>query len=162
MPHEELRPLKQVLLDEYGHFADRRCKKIDSSDLFIIDDREVNPSFGASGEPFGWFCQMAAQVKSSDSILLSIRGPIPENENVLAWLKRNQMNSVHGVISLLITPSNVDELNSLAASLLSIVDKGVRYNTPSHKYVCPRIAVCLKRLHGALTGHWKVSAANSN
>jgi len=36
---EETNDLKQIFFDEYEGFADKRFKNIDSSSLFIIDDR---------------------------------------------------------------------------------------------------------------------------
>jgi hypothetical protein len=38
-PPAETRALKQALLNQYGHFADKRIKNIDKSNLFIVDDR---------------------------------------------------------------------------------------------------------------------------
>jgi len=49
---EELRPLKEALLAEYGSFVDKRVKTIDRGDRFIVDDQTRN-DFGADKQLYG-------------------------------------------------------------------------------------------------------------
>lgn len=154
MPLEQLRPLKQMLLTEYGSFADKRIKDIDKGFRFIVDDRDKHPSFGSGGEPFGWFCQMFADVNGPNALLLTIRGPLPKSDRVQEWIDANEMRSSGNHHEMTLTPENVDNLQGLADALRAIVAKGETYDAPSHKYTCPRVASCLERLDEVLSRHW--------
>ena len=61
----DMRPLKQALLDQYGHFADKRIKNNDRGSLFIVDDRGPG-DHGADGKLFLWFCVIFAEVIAAD------------------------------------------------------------------------------------------------
>jgi len=159
MSTEELRNLKQALLDEYSHFADRRLKNIDKGDRFIIDDREGNRSYGSDGTPYGWFCEMYADVENPTSINVAIVGPLPTNDAVEKWMTKNDVKLVKGQYGardrhiFTVTPANVDMLASFAKALKSLgLDKNRR--SKSDYYVCPRIASCLLRLQEVLKAYW--------
>lgn len=154
MQPEKLRPLKTTLLTEYGVFSDKRIKNIDKGSRFIVDDRDKYPSFGSGGEPFGWFCQMFADVEDADAVLLTIRGPLPKSDHVQEWIDVNEMRESSNHYSITLTPKNVENLCQLAEALRAIVANGATYDTASHKYVCPRVASCLERLSRTLSGHW--------
>lgn len=158
---EELHPLKHALLAEYGHFADRRIKNPDKSNRFIIDDRDHGPSFASDGMPYGWFCEMFAEVVRPDAVRITIRGNLPMGPNVVLWLEKNsaeaQQPFAHQppIHNLTITPINLDELLTLADALMAIVHRRMARKN-SDWYVAPRVAGSLRRIHAALKQHWEV------
>lgn len=87
MSTELLRPLKQSLLNEYGHFADQRLKKIDSGSLFIVDDR-IPSDHGADRKLYPWFCLIFADVIEPNAVKVTMRGGIPRSANVEKWIRR--------------------------------------------------------------------------
>jgi|GEM_PF-4411444 hypothetical protein len=156
MDPEVVRPIKKALLAEYRHFADKRLRDIDRAKRFIVDDRESKqPSFGSGGVPFGWFCQMFADVHAPDSVELTIRGPLPMGPEVEAWMQRNGMQDDQ---RFEFGPKNADELLVLAAAMRAVGRRAKRSN--SDCYMGPRIASCLARLHRALTQYWKTVSNN--
>jgi len=70
------RALKRVLLAEYGHFADRRIRNIDRASLFLVDDR-FQGGLASDGRPYGWFCEVFANVTGDDEIGVILSGQIP-------------------------------------------------------------------------------------
>src|SRR5271165_4100376 len=81
------RALKTAFLAEYEHFADRRIKNIDRASVFIIDDR-AHGDLASDGEPFGWFCEITADVIDNDSISVTLQGQIPQGSDVQAWMTK--------------------------------------------------------------------------
>ncbi|MDE2464987.1 MAG: hypothetical protein KGO02_14895 [Alphaproteobacteria bacterium] len=163
MTVDDLRPLKQALLDEYGHFADRRLKNIDKGSRFIIDDRDGGgPSFGADGTPYGWFCEMFADVETAQPLKVTIKGPLPTGDAVIAWMKANGSNFVEDRYSFrdsrifVVTPTDKDKLLSLAKALESLIANSGQKRERSDYFVCPRIAASLRRLHQLLDRQWSM------
>jgi len=155
---EALRPLKQALLVEYGHFADRRFKNIDKSAHFIVDDREDAPAFARDGSPYGWFCEIFADVEAPARVLLSIVGPLPTGAHVQAWLQGHGVAPITNQFSyrlrhnFTVEPSNLEKLPQLADALMK--DRKTS-SVKSDYYVCPRIADSLIRLYRTLSAHWR-------
>lgn len=156
---EELHPLKRALLEEYGHFADRRIKNLDKSNSFIIDDRDKGRSFASDGTPYGWFCEMFLDVISRNAVRITIRGNLPIGPDVTAWLDRNGVkaekpfNHLPPTRSFVITPADIDELLALADALKMLVERRI-VREKSDWYVAPRVAACLCRIRDALKQHW--------
>lgn len=67
---EEARKLKQTLLNEYGHFSNKRITKLDVGSRLIVDGRTIN-DIGANGQIYSSFCSMFLDVLSGDEVLLS-------------------------------------------------------------------------------------------
>jgi hypothetical protein len=153
MESKELRPLKQALLDAYGHFADKRIRDIDRGDLFIIDDRGPG-DLGADRKLFSWFCSIFAQVISSDVVKVSLRGGVPHSTAVAHWIDKYQGIKSEGRLEFNVRAHDVAKLKDLAGAFRSIIRPGVRYPVRSYKYVCPRAAASLDRFYETLTGHW--------
>ena len=82
-----MRALKQVLLDEYEHFADRRIKKLDSGNTFIVDGR-TRSDIAADRQVYGWFCSMFLNVSSDDQVVLTVINS-PVNDHVNRWYASN-------------------------------------------------------------------------
>ena len=148
-----LRPLKQALLDEYGHFADLRIKKIDTGDRFIVDDR-TRGDYGADRQLYGWFCSMYVTVQAPDELEMWIENTLPTSPGVQRWLREAEADRYANGYRFAITDDNYDDLAALADAVAAIVRSGARYDTPAYKYVCPRTARSLRRLHRVLAHHW--------
>jgi len=155
----ELRPLKQALLNEYGHFADKRLKNIDKGSHFIIDERENGRSFGADGTPYGWFCEIFAEVESSSSLRIIIRGPLPTGPLVERWMEENGATLESNRVtfrdnrSFRVTPTDMTRLLTLASALESLIAKD-KQREKSDYFVCPRMAANFRRLHTVLQNRW--------
>ena len=148
--------LKRMLLAEYGGFADKRIKKVETGRIFIVDDRSEHDQ-GRDGLP-SWFCMMFADVISDNQIKLSLNGNVPRGTEVVKWLKREKLKIATGMqkhLQITVTPENYELLEELAEAIESIVAPGApRYEAPSYKYVCPRTAESLRRLNGVLGKAW--------
>ncbi len=159
---EELHPIKRAFLAEYGHFADRRIKDLDKSDRFIIDDRDGGgPSFGADRTPYGWFCEMFADIKQPDIVQITIEGPLPTGDSVIVWLTQNSVKpndrfgSGRSQYRFVVSPHNLDKLLSLADALNKLIANRNAKRDNSDWFTIPRIAACLGRVHRVLSVHWK-------
>lgn len=84
MSEDSKRALKQSLLDEYGHFSDKRIKNINKSNTFIVDDR-TDRDVAADGSLYGWFCTMFLEVNTEDQVTLVFGPEAPVNDKVQAW-----------------------------------------------------------------------------
>jgi hypothetical protein len=160
MSIEELRSLKGAFLKEYDHFADRRIKNIDKGSRFIIDDRETAPSFGAGNIPYGWFCQIFADVDSPDAIQVTLYGELPLGPSVNEWIACNDVSEANTRVAMgatrkfTVRPTELNKLLSLAVALQALVTKGTIRRPNSDYHVCPRMAACLLRVHSVLARHW--------
>jgi hypothetical protein len=154
MSDEQLRPLKQTLLDEYGHFADQRIKKIDTGSVFIVDNRGPG-DYGADRKLFLWFCSIFANVVEPNAVEITMRGGIPRSAAVEAWIKKYAADDEKYGLSFRVTPDDLDKLPALAKAVRSIIR--ARYSVKAYKYVCPRTAASLERLHAKLSKHWSKS-----
>lgn len=76
--------LKKRLYDEYGGFADKRIKKLDNGNFFIVDDRQQD-DYDARKQMFLWFCLIFAEVNDLQSVRVILRGGIPTYPTVAAW-----------------------------------------------------------------------------
>ena len=150
----ELRPLKQALRDSYGHFADQRIKKIDNGHFFIVDDR-TGGDHGADCKLFSWFCLIFADVVGPESLKVTMRGGAPRSAGVTGWIKKNKAKSSDHGLEFSITKKNLSELRALAEAFRAIVKPGARYSVRAYKYVCPRAANSLEKLHSVLLAHRK-------
>jgi hypothetical protein len=150
---ENLRPLKEALLHEYGTFADKRIKNIDRGDRFIVDDRTIN-DVGADRGLYGWFCSMFLDVQEPKAVDLWLERTLPMSPAVADVLERAGAEQRNMGYRIRIDPENLETLTDLSVALRAIVRPGARYDTPSHKYVCPRTAGSLERLCNALKQHW--------
>ena len=149
MTLEATRALKQVFLEEYGHFADKRLRNIDKGSLFIIDDRGPG-DFGADRHLFGWFCLMFAEVVDYKTVLVRLSGSIPKGVLVENWFSKHNAISRHSGLEFRVRRGSQDELTELAEAFKSMVEPGALYTVPSYKYVCPRVANALVRLQKAM------------
>ncbi|MER8929581.1 hypothetical protein NKJ13_03220 [Mesorhizobium sp. M0174] len=148
------RALKQVFLDEYGHFADKRQKNLDTASRFIVDDRNEG-DYDARNKLFGWFCQITADVKTRDRVDLSIGSQVPKSPAVEAWLKANTSPGSYGFPAIVINRGDQSKLLELAAAIKAITARGApRYEVKAYKFVCPRTADSLKRVKIVLDKAW--------
>jgi len=151
------RALKAALLTEYGRFADRRIKNVDRASGFVIDDR-AQGGLASDGEPFGWFCEITADVVDNDNLSVTLQGQIPQGSAVRAWMSKynHQISrpSYKDQMIFSVSGADVGKLQELAAAFTAIVKTPARYPVPSYKYACPRAANALERLHRVLAGYF--------
>jgi hypothetical protein len=153
MADTEGKALKTALLAEYGHFADKRIKNIDKGSVFVVDDREQG-GLASDGKPFGWFCEVYANLVSDDCVEVTLRGQIPRGRSLDAWMESHGGELVEqwGVDRMVLTVEvgTPQKLIELADAFASIVKPPARYKVPSYKYSCARLYAGLHRLHGVL------------
>ncbi|MER9210075.1 hypothetical protein [Mesorhizobium sp. M0771] len=148
------RALKQALFDEYDGFFDKRIKKLDSGDFFLVDDRGGG-DHDARKRLFLWFCSMTLRVTRGDAVELYLSGDVPKSNEVNALLDDMQTEGHYGRPTIVIEKGEQGVLMDLAQAFAAIVARGKRYPTPSYKYVCPRTAKSLVRLKNALDKAWR-------
>ena len=148
--------LKQALFDEYGGFADKRYKKLSSSDIFAIDGRS-DTDVASDGKFYGWFCAMLADTSDEPIIKLRLLSNIPDGPEVQAWITKHQasyMQSPQEILEFTVAPDEQHKLLELAVAFEAIVKPGRRYGTAAYKYVCPRLGKSLRRLERLLSSQW--------
>lgn len=146
--------LKRRLYDEYGGFADKRIKKLEKGSQFIVDDR-TDSDIGADKKLLSYFCSMYLVVEGDNAATLRLHNNVPMGPSVEKWGKKNGVELNERVLTVKITPKNYGILKSLAEAIEAITAPGApRYSVPSYKYVCPRTAASLRRLHSALDQAW--------
>jgi hypothetical protein len=153
MSADATRALKQVFLEEYGHFADKRIKNLDKGSLFIIDDRGPG-DVGADHHLFLWFCLMFAEVADQNTVRIKLGGDVPKGVRVAEWLAENKVEDRRVGFEFDVRRGTQGRLTNLAKAFESIVQPGARYPVPSYKYVCPRVASALVRLQRLLDRAW--------
>src|SRR5271166_3243247 len=117
------RPLKQALLDHYGHFADKRIKNLVRGSLFIADDRGPG-DHGADGKLFLWFCLIFVEVIDADTIKVSLRGGVPKGASVKAWVQKHGAEATDGSLIFNVMRKDQAKLSELGAAFRSIVRPG--------------------------------------
>lgn len=143
-----MRELKQALLAEYGSFADKRIKNIDTGHLFIVDDREG----GDVG--YLWFCMVFADVQDANTVKVSLAQGVPYGPSVDEWCRKTGVAAGKKAIEFTVTSATLERLTSLGNALQQIVRPGARYEEAAFKYVCPRTARSLERLASTLARAW--------
>lgn len=150
--------LKRRLFVEYGGFADKRIRRLEKSDLFIVDDRDPRHDVGADKQLYPWFCLMFARVVSGRKVELRMWGGMPASPAIDRWIESGNgewTESPPGMVVPIETGSE-GRLETLAKLMEDIVMPGApRYAEKSYKYVCPRTAKSLRRLAGVLAAAWK-------
>lgn len=145
--------LKAHLFEVYGGFADKRIKKLEKSDLFIVDDRDPKHDQGADGKLYPWFCLMFAQVMSPKLVHLRMWGGVPTSAAIEKWINTGNGAPTDSPPGMLVPVElgQEDKLRTLAKLMDDIVKPGApRYAEKSYKYVCPRTAAALRRLADAI------------
>jgi hypothetical protein len=150
--------LKQALLDEYGAFADKRIKRIDSGHIFAVDDRGPG-DIGADGDLLSYFCLVFADVINDDVVDVSLDRNLPIGSEVTKWIKRHNGTFSGSLgnarLQFRVVKDSQHILGELAHAIRAIVAPGApRYSVNNYKYVCPRTAASLERLQGALDRAW--------
>jgi len=145
--------LKQALYNEYDGFADKRHKKLDSNNTFMIDDRSPG-DHGADNKLLSYFCMMFASVESPRRVRVRLLRNVPSGQAVKAWAQKYRASSTSTSLEFDVTPERLIMLDELARAVEAIVSAG-GYKIKSYKYVCPRVANCLRRLAGALRMQWR-------
>jgi len=153
MSADATRALKQVFLDEYGHFADKRIKNLDKGSLFIIDDRGPG-DVGADQQLYLWFCLIFAEVAGQNTVRIKLSGGVPQGVRVNQWLAENNIKNGNFGFAFDVRRGSQEKLTKLAKAFESIVQPGARYPVASYKYVCPRAAGALVRLQEVLNRAW--------
>lgn len=148
----ELAALKKHLFTEYGGFADKRVKKLEKGNLFIIDDRDPRRDVGADKKLYPWFCLMFAEVLSGREVVVRMWGNVPSSSSVQKWVDSGHAGRTDAPAGLQISVplGQEDKLRTLAGLIDDIVKPGARYSEKSYKYVCPRTASSLRRLADTL------------
>lgn len=150
MPVQTALELKAILFQAYDGFADKRIKNLERDEPFIVDDRNRG-DYDARNQLFLWFCSMFVTVEAADRVSLTLRGGVPTSDAVNVWIEANAVVDNHGV-TLTIDPATLNRLTELADLFSAIIRR--RYDVKAYKYVVPRTADSLARLHGVLTGAW--------
>jgi hypothetical protein len=148
--------LKRILFDEYGGFADKRIKKLEKGNLFIVDDR-TESDCAADKSLFLWFATLFVESVSDDELKLHAGGAFPNGADVRRWLKVNRITTSEGhrLFSATLTPKNYSILDTLPHAVAKIVERGAPpYEVKAYKYVCPRTAKSLTRLSNTLKKAW--------
>jgi hypothetical protein len=147
-------PLKKALYAEYGS-PDKRVKRLEKIDFFIVDDRKAR-DHDAAGKLFLWFCKILATPVMGGSLEVTLRGDVPMGPTVKAWISQNNATYAAGDIrsslTFVIEKGQQSKLHGLADAFRNIVKR--RYSTKSYKYVCPRTADSLERLQRVLDNAW--------
>jgi hypothetical protein len=145
--------LKKVLFDTYDGFADKRIKNLENSDAFIVDDRGEG-DYDARGALFLWFCQIGLIVKDRDSVVLTLRGGIPDSARVAKWLMDMGAQNTAYATQITINRGHESALLDLASAIRAITARGARYNVKAYKHVCPRPTQSLAKLANVLRDAW--------
>ena len=151
--------LKEALLEEYGGFADKRIKHIDKGTFFNVDDRSLG-DFGADKELLSPVCAISVDVKSEEQIQLVLSRNVPMSGMVEEWIAEsgaayNGSPWPRRRLVIMVSRGEQSKLAGLASAIRSIVAPGApHYQTRNYKYCCPRTAVSLERLKGALDKVW--------
>ena len=150
--------LKRALLDEYGTFADRRIKRLETGHLFIVDDRTPQ-DFAADRNLYPWFCSIHVDVVNESEVQVLLRGDVPIGPRVNRWIESTGAKYATDYSSTLefsVRQGQQEMLSRLASAIRSITAPGApRYSVPSYKYVCPRTAASLERLKSVLDRAWR-------
>lgn len=147
--------LKQALFDEYG-FADKRYKKLQSSDIFAVDGRSSS-DVAADGQFYGWFCSVFVDTTNDPVIAVRFLKNIPDSPEVRAWIRKHQAtytNTPQELLDFTVAPGEQQKLLELADAFEAIVKPGRRYGTAAYKYLCPRLGNAMRRLEKLLTSQW--------
>lgn len=154
--------LKAILFAEYGGFADKRIKRLEKGDTFIIDDR-TEQDVGADKRLLSYFCMMFARVEA-DAVDMTLSQNVPTSPAVIAWIEQTGAgygDTVFGKsLRFSVARGEQSKLRVLASLIRSIVATGARYAVPSYKYVCPRTAKSLERLAAVLDSAWVEAPAD--
>jgi len=151
--------LKQVLFDEYGGFADKRYKKLESCNTFAIDGR-TSADHASDGGLYGWFCAMFVDTSKEPIIQVRLAKNVPDGPEVSAWIKRYQaslVNTPDNILEFSVAPGEQNRLVELATAVEAIVKPGRRYKVAAYKYLCPRVGKCLRRLASVLSAQWSAA-----
>lgn len=97
---------------------------------------------------------MFVTVRSPTELEMLIENTLPTSAAVDRWLHDMEADSYANGFRLPITKENYSALAELANAVLAIVRPGARYDTPAYKYVSPRTARSLRRLHSVLERQW--------
>jgi hypothetical protein len=90
----------------------------------------------------------------SKTVKITLGGGIPRGQSVEKWIHDHGIENSERLI-FDVTPSDVVKLTELATAFRAIVRPGIQYPVKAYKYVCPRTAGALDRLHAVLADHWK-------
>lgn len=148
--------LKEALFRAYGGFADKRIRKLEKGNTFIVDDRSAG-DYGADRNLFLWFCSIFVEVISGDEVKVRLFGGVPMASSVEEWAKANDATldaSPNGQLVFHIKKGEQPDLLSLATAIKCIVAPGKTYPIAAYKYVCPRTAHSLIKLASELTSAW--------
>lgn len=141
--------LKAHMFEAYGGFADKRIKYLDKSDLFIVDDRK-HTDIASDASLYSNFCMVFARVVAPASVEVDLRGNVPMNAAICAWVEADQSSNQEGYpghLAIKLPLGEEARLEALAELMEAIVRSGApRYSVASYKYVCPRTAGSLRRL----------------
>jgi hypothetical protein len=139
----------------YAAFEQPMPNRYRYTGFIVIDDRSRKDR-GADRRLFSWFCEMLAEVIDATTVRVTLKGNVPMGPAVREWLRMHKLG-MHKLDELVfdVRPSNVEILHSLSIAIRSIVKRGARYDVPSYKYVCPRVAKALDRLRNTLRKHWR-------
>ena len=151
---EETSRLKQILLDEYGHFSDKRIKKLGAGSQFIIDDRNKN-DLGANGQVYSTFCTMFLDVRSSNEVILTLMN-CPTSPDIEKWFSANAIAFGQNGKAVAIMKGEQDCIKKLEALVGLLASWGGRYDVPHYKYTAPRVSDSLTRLRHTLTKAWPI------
>ena len=140
--------LKAHVFKAYGGFGDKRIKNLDKSNVFIIDDRK-DTDVASDRSLYSYFCMVFARVVGPASVEVDLRGNVPMNAAIRAWIEADQslyQESYPAHLAIELPLGEEARLEALAELMEAIVRPGApRYSVASYKYVCPRTAGSLRR-----------------
>jgi len=151
----DIHSIKQFLFEKYKGFSDKRIKKIESGDTFIVDDRTKSDE-GSNGALYPNFCMIFLTIRDSEKLVLQLSGNVPSSHGLSKFIEQNKAIISTGVrnLEIKILKSNYHILDELARLIEDIVAPGNRYSDRSYKYVCPQTAKSIRRLRTNLDQIW--------
>jgi hypothetical protein len=79
---------------------------------------------------------------------------MPRGSSVDSWVQHHRPEKSGTLTTFEVTPPDLAKLTELATAFRAIVRPGARYPVKAYKYVCPRVAYAMDRLHTVLAHHW--------
>lgn len=142
--------LQQALFDAY--YGDRTTRKRRADINYFVIDRRNKGDVASDRSLYSYFCTMITGVLDENTVEVTLGGNVPQTKSVELWCKRHKVKFSENGLTFEVTSQKTTKLIELAEAMRAIIR--VRYTVPNYKYVCPRTARSLERLHDVLVEHW--------
>jgi hypothetical protein len=144
--HQMLQHLQQAYGDKPEAKQDKNLAMVG---IVVADDR-CKEDISPTGRPFSSLCELLVRANDNGSVDISLRGNLPMNDGVKAWIREHKASLVTvggAVLEAHVEPGQEGILDDLAGRIESVTKPGApRYPVASWKFAAPRTAGCLRRL----------------